>query len=351
MRFSYIILLAILFLGCSRNKERRENNVLQKNIKENVSVVVLKPTEFNKELVSNGKLEAVNQIDLQFAIGGVVDILNIKNGSKVKTGQIVARLNTDKLKLKLQQAKLNVQKSELKFKDVLVGQGYSKDTSKIPSWFLNIARIKSGLADAIIENKFATNNYTHSALKAPFDGIIANLSIHKWAQVSPQSTCCTLIGNKYFYVRFSLLESEIQEVTIGKSIIVQPLSGGEYLGVIDQINPIVDKNGLVTVYGKVENTNGKLLNGMNVKVWVRTIISNCIVVPKTAVLVRQNKKVIFTLKNDSIAIWNYVTTGLENTEQYIITKGLKSGDTIIVKDNVNLAHESIVKVKVRQNND
>lgn len=351
MKFHYIILITALFLGCSKNKESKESNVLDKSIKENVSVIVVKLTEFSKELVSNGKLEAVNKVDLQFSIGGVVDILNIKNGSKVKAGQIVAKLNTDELNLKLKQAKLNIQKSELKFKDILIGQGYSKDTSKIPGWFLNIARIKSGLADAIIENTITLDNYAHSTLKAPFDGIIANLSIHKWAQVSPQSTCCTLIGNKYYYVRFSLLESEVQEVAVGKLIIVQPLSGGEYSGVIDQINPIVDKNGLVTVYGKVENTNGKLLNGMNVKVWVRTKISNCIVVPKTAVLVRQNKKVIFTLKNDSIAIWNYVTTGLENTGQYVITKGLKSGDTVIIENNVNLAHESIVKVKAQQNHD
>ncbi len=43
-------------------------------------------------------------------------------------------------------------------------------------------------------------------------------------------------------------------------------------------------------------------------------------------------------------MWNYVTTGLENMNEYVITEGLKEGQEVIVSGNLNLAHESPVKV-------
>ena len=45
------------------------------------------------------------------------------------------------------------------------------------------------------------------------------------------------------------------------------------------------------------------------------------VIPKTAVVLRSGKQVVFTLKEGK-AMWNYVHTGLENMEEYTVTDGL-----------------------------
>ena len=58
----------------------------------------------------------------------------------------------------------------------------------------------------------------------------------------------------------------------------------------------------------------------------------------------KSKQVVFTLK-DGRAVWNYVTTGLENMTEYTVTgEGMEEGAQVIVTGNVNLAHESPVKV-------
>jgi hypothetical protein len=71
------------------------------------------------------------------------------------------------------------------------------------------------------------------------------------------------------------------------------------------------------------------------------------VVPKTSIVLRAGKQVLFTLK-DSIAMWNYVQTGLENMTEYTLVdweaSGLQEGMTIITTGNVDLAHESPVKI-------
>jgi len=100
----------------------------------------------------------------------------------------------------------------------------------------------------------------------------------------------------------------------------------------------------------VKNTGG-LMDGMNVKVMVEKDVPNQLVVPKSAVLLRDNQEVLFRCTKDSIAFWTYIQTTGENTTSYSVIahpdKGatLNSGDTIIVSGNLNLAHESKVVVK------
>ena len=55
------------------------------------------------------------------------------------------------------------------------------------------------------------------------------------------------------------------------------------------------------------------------------------------------KQVVFTLV-DGHAYWNYVRTGLENADSYTLLEGLKEADVVITSGNINLAHESPVKV-------
>ena len=96
---------------------------------------------------------------------------------------------------------------------------------------------------------------------------------------------------------------------------------------------------------------GKLFSGMNVRISVRRFLGNQLVIPKTAVVLRSGKQVVFTLEKGK-AQWNYVQTGLENADSCIVsnkedkgvTDGLIEGDMVIVSGNVNLAHEAPVKV-------
>ena len=144
---------------------------------------------------------------------------------------------------------------------------------------------------------------------------------------------------------FKVLESELPLVRRGDRVEVAPFTGtaGACSGTVSEINPLVDENGLVSVRAKV-NGGVKLFDGMNVRVSVKRSIPDQFVVPKTAVVLRTGKQVIFTLK-DGKAMWNYVTTGLENMTEYtVIGDGMEEGAQIIVTGNVNLAHEAPVKV-------
>ena len=95
------------------------------------------------------------------------------------------------------------------------------------------------------------------------------------------------------------------------------------------------------------NGGDRLFDGMNVRVSVKRSVPDQMVVPKTAVVLRSGKQVLFTVRNN-MAMWNYVTTGLENMTEYTLVdweaSGLQEGMTVITTGNVNLAHETPVKI-------
>ena len=113
-------------------------------------------------------------------------------------------------------------------------------------------------------------------------------------------------------------------------------------GAGSEITPLGDENGMVRVTARVHG-GGRLFDGMNVRVSVKRSLSDQLTVPKTAVVLRSGKQVVFTL-DDGKAMWNYVQTGTENLDEYTITDGLTEGMIVITSGNVNLAHESPVTV-------
>ena len=145
---------------------------------------------------------------------------------------------------------------------------------------------------------------------------------------------------------------DVYKRQVGDKVVITPYAGGgAFEGSVSEINPLVDANGMVKVKAAV-NAGGKLFSGMNVKVSVRRSLGEQLVIPKTAVVLRSGKQVVFTLKEGK-AMWNYVNTGLENATECVVSDrsqkgiedGLLEGDTVIVTGNLNLAHEAEVDVK------
>lgn len=187
-----------------------------------------------------------------------------------------------------------------------------------------------------------------ATLIAPFDGVVANLFDKQYNIPKNDKPFCRVIRTSAMEVDFTVLENELPLIKVYDQVEVTPYASAvsTRTGSISEINPLVDENGMVRVKAQV-NGGDKLFDGMNVRISVKRSVPNQIVVPKTAIVLRSGKQVMFTVK-DNIAMWNYVTTGLENLTEYTLTNweasGLQEGMRVITTGNVNLAHETPVKI-------
>lgn len=347
------ILLPLLF-SCKEKANDAEGEaaraiaVAEKNV---VDTMTLRRAPFSREIVSNGTLEGARHAELAFPSGGTVAKVFVHNGSRVKAGSPIAALDTEALELAVESARQGLERARLDYLDRLVSYGYGSDTVQIPAELREAARARSGYAAAELSVRTAEMNLRGAVLRAPFSGVVANLKVKPWEQAS--GTVCLVIDDSTLDVRFTLLESELPGIFIGQTVSVAPFIDPEarYEGRIREINPFVDAQGQVSVVASLRGSRG-LVEGMNVKLYIRSEGTPQLVVPKSAVVMRDGYDVVFTLDPAQMkAQWLYVDIVGSNSTEHAITGCVRKrtevpeGAIVITSGNLNLADGSSVEIR------
>ena len=323
------ILLPLLFsckekAGDAEGEAARAIPVAEKNV---VDTMTLRRVPFSREIVSNGVLSGSRRAELSFTSSGTVSKVYVHNGSRVKAGSAIAALDTEALELSLENARQGLERSRLDYLDRLVSYGYGSDTTTA----------ELALRGAV--------------LQAPFSGVVANLAAKPWEQAS--GVVCLVIDDTTLDVRFTLLESELPGIFVGQTVAVAPVidPDARYEGRIREINPFVDTKGQVSVVASLCGARG-LMEGMNVKLYIRSEGTAQLVVPKSAVVMRDGYDVIFTLDTVQMkAQWLYVDIAGSNTTDHAITgcarkrTEVPEGAVVITSGNLNLADGSAVEIR------
>ncbi|QZT36333.1 efflux RND transporter periplasmic adaptor subunit [Halosquirtibacter xylanolyticus] len=304
-------------------------------------------SRFHHELLSNGIVHACGKAAVPFKAKDQIVALHVVNGTRVKRGDLIATVSSEELKMRLDEAQLQYDKSTIALEDKLLGYGYStKDSATIEPPLLKMIKIKSGFNSAVIALKRAKINYRDREVRSPLNGVISDLQAEVYNPASSYKKCCDVVDDHMVWVDFSILEGEYNKISKGEKIKVVPFANKrlELIGTVAAIDPRVDASGMVHIRAKVNNSKHQLIDGMNVNVIVQSEGACCLVVPKSAVLYRQNKNVLF-VRNGKKAKWVYVTPGEENSLNVQILEGkLAEGDEVIVSNNFDLAHDTPIEV-------
>jgi RND family efflux transporter MFP subunit len=338
-----LILVVLAVVSC-KTEEKEGQKMARASRFEDKNVVVTDIAHkgtFYREFESNGRLEAVNKAVLEYELDEKILSVNVRDGQKVVKGQVLSVLDSTEQYHSHQKINREQSKVRLSLEDELINMGYQlSDSANVPKEIMQVALIRSGYRDVLGENKLSAIELNKTKVKAPFSGIVANVSAKPFNNSGQYDEFCTLIDNSSFGVSFPVLESEAFKLRQGMEVAIIPFAFDQdtILGKLTAINPLVEDNGMVTAKAVIENKTGRLAEGMNVKVIVREAVKNQFVIPKSAVTLRQEKNVVFVYKNDT-AYWNYVTVEEENSHYCTIkSKKIKAGDEVIVDGNFNLSH-------------
>lgn len=347
--FQYKSLLIIIGLlgvtACGDGKKKNEESIGKSNEKTQsvtVDTLVLAKRSFQKQIVCNGKLRAVVKSDLAFNGSGIITAINVRNGDRVSKGMTLASLDTKEAEIELRKSRRAMTKANIDLVDKLIGQGYTADTTAVPTAILQNMKASSGYDSSMDQLEAAERQLANCYLTAPFNGRVANLDSKIYSRSAEK--LCTLIDDSYFDVEFSVLEAEMGEVARGLRVTVSPFINEEqhFVGEITEVNPLIDERGQIKVRAKVRNDNSYLVEGMNVKILLEREVKRQFVVPKDAVVLRDGFQVIFLYK-DGKAVWTYVDVVMSNIDFHVITGNTKKqtriseNDVVIVSNNLNLA--------------
>ncbi|MDD4644873.1 MAG: efflux RND transporter periplasmic adaptor subunit [Bacteroidales bacterium] len=353
----YILMLCLVcsLPACKKKEEKKFGNKLgeigAKADPIKVEGQLIEFGDFPMELVSNGKLEAYQKASLSFRTTGKVSKIYAQNGAWVEKGSLIAELDNQMEKLDLEQARIKMERVRLERQALIVEHKIgAKNPEDVTADALKRFNQKTGFEESEIELEQARIRYEYTRLIAPVSGRIASLECKEQNTPDASKPFCLVINDKEFDVVFPVMEKEMSRLHIGLDVIVKPfaMDSVTFNGRIAQINPLIDEHGNVTIKARVQNSNGSLIEGMNVKALIRDKVPGGLIVPKEAVVLRNNQQVVFSLLNGR-SYWNYVESDLENSTSYtirVVKSGiLKAGDTIITKGNLNLANDAELDFK------
>lgn len=355
LRAGILIVFAAALVGCGSKSDKTESELAKDSYKiekNTVDTMHLRKQPFNRETISNGILKGAARAELRFKTPGVVEYVPVHNGSRVKKGDVIAKLDSQTLQLDYERAQQSLGKAQLDLYDALIGFGYGRDTNNVPADILNVAKIRSGYSSALNSYKIAQIALQNATLTAPHSGVVANLTVkpHEYSS----EAVCTIIDDSAFNVEFKVLEGELPYIATGREVAVQPFIDvtQNYSGTIKEINPYVDEKGQIAVTASISNKGGKLIEGMNVKVFIKSVKENLPTVPKSAVVMRDGYDVLFVFNPQTgKAEWRYVDILHSNSTHHVVRGHkekdvqLDEGEAIIISGNLNLADGSDVEIR------
>ena len=293
---------------------------------------------FELRVNSSGVIESENELKITFQASGFLDRLLIHNGQRVKKGDLLAELDNDKEVLNLEKAKLALEKAEVAYESEVISR-----TADFTPKIKNTLELNSGIKSARVSLKEAELGLANTKVIAPISGMISQIEEKQGNIVSSGKELATIYDPSRLALEGKILETDFKHMAIGLKADIYPLSFPDqaFQATLTEINPRVDENGMITVKLTLDQTKG-LLPGMNANAVIRVPKSQNIIVPREALVMKSGRPVVFTI-SEGLAKWNYVETGLDNGVDLEITKGLEAGSTVIISNNLQLAHDAKVK--------
>ncbi|WP_158797572.1 efflux RND transporter periplasmic adaptor subunit [Pedobacter sp. L105] len=343
-----VLLFLSLAVSSCRNSPAQASSLLLKNKIENpvtyVKTYQCAKTEFDYSIESSGKIQPFFIQKVMAASNGLIDICLARNNLSFSKGKLIIQLDTKDLQIGLKRIEESIFNSETNYKSDLLSQESllkGKRQGVIDTVYRKL-KGNNGLSSAELDLKLVKLDLAKSTITAPFSGTLVNVKVQKGMYVKNGDELFTIFSQDELYLEAKILETDIGLIRMGQTAYVTPISSvTKYKATVFEINPMVDDHGMISIKLKLVDTRG-LIPGMNASTNILIPQQRVLSVPKEAIVNRSNRQVIFTYEN-GLAKWNYVTVGRDNGKDIEIKEGLKSGQKVILTNNLQLAHDAPVK--------
>lgn len=288
-----------------------------------------------EELVLSGKIDADEYVALSYPVSGKVTWVGVKEGDKVKKGQILGKLDTTSLNASYQQARAALRAAEATLENV---HDQVKDNDADETYSQKETRTTAEVAkDRAFEAvKIAEDNLRNATLYSPFEGIVSMVA-------SPFSGINTIYTQTQFEVInpktifFDVTADQTEVVNIKENqtveIVLDAYPQEKFVGTVSFVSFTPVSGDVGTSYKikirfdpSINLDLGKFRLGMGGdSKFVLKRAENVLYVPPKFIKSDKNGKYV-NLEKKNYKV--YVETGLEGEDSVEIISGLTEGQTV-----------------------
>lgn len=354
--FAMIAMVAALAaVSTSCTSERREARPVEQLT--GVAVISVAETSLADEMEAVGTIRAAETAQLSAQMMGNVVSVHVREGDRVKRGQVLIVLDDSQPRAALDRAQAAVSAADHHAAAADSDYGLAQSTMKryeelynkksvSPQEFdevraraqganarLRMANSEQVEAKAALAQARTALDYTR--VRAPFDGVVTERKVDPGALASPGMPLLTIEGVGRYRLEADVDETSLRDVKIGGVVRTQvDALGGEgeaIQGKVTQIVPAADPASRSFIV-KIEIPQAAgLHSGLFGRAYFRRGERDSLVVPQSAIVDRGQMQGVFVLGPDQVASLRYVTLGrAAGNQQVEVLSGLQPGETLVL---------------------
>lgn len=326
------------------NEELKAANELPKENRQRtlrVNAQVIKPHLLTDEILVTGRLVPDEEVNLSFETSGKITDIFFTEGTPVKRGELLAKVNDSQLQAQLKRLEAQVPLAEdrvfrqdaLLKRDAVSKEAYEQVKTELATLNADIENIKA--------------NIDMTELRAPFDGIIGLRQVSAGAYASPTTVVAKLTKVTPLKVEFSVPERYAREIKKGTNLDFH-VEGklNAYRAQVYATESSLDmETHSLTVRAIYPNRNGELLPGRYTDIRLKQKeIADAIAIPSEAIVPEMGRNKVFVYRNGTAEPTD-VVIGIRTDAEVQIVQGLAIGDTILTSGTLQLRKGMPVEIQ------
>jgi membrane fusion protein, multidrug efflux system len=335
-------ILALFLISCGKKKKEAvaPQGGAPKTPVARVDGYVVKTEPFQEDLEVPGSIIANEVAEIHPEVSGRLVYLNVKEGSYVGRGTVLAKLYDGDLQAQLKKVMVQLElakKTEDRQAQLLKIQGISQQDYDISLLQVNNLRADIGILQTSIAK---------TIVRAPFSGKIGLTTISPGSYVTPASVIAVINQTDQLKLDFSVPEKYTGLIKLGQIVTFTIEGSQKQLGakVIATEAGVMENTRSLTVRAAVTGKDEALIAGAFAKVKLDLEPTpDAILVPTQAILPQARGKKVILYKGGT-AIFADVTTGSRDSARVQIIDGIKAGDTVVVTGLLSVRPEAKIQI-------
>ena len=336
----FLLALAASLMGCGVG-EASVSDVEEIRAATPVPVEVAHP--FREDIyatyAATATITSDNDAPVVARVAGEVIELLAEEGQYVEEGQVLARLDAERLRLEMLAARANLEQARAEYeRNVDLSERGLISESMFDSLQYDLKALEATYELSSLE-------YGYSSIRAPISGVVAVREVKPGQHLTVNDVAFRITDTSELIAYLQIPQAELAKFSAGHaaSIEVASMPGKTVAATIARISPTIDtRNGTFRATAIIDNDAGDLAPGM----FGRFTISyerhvDALVVPNEALINEDDESSVYVV-SDGEVVRRSVETGVESDGMVEILAGLTEDDVIVVVGHSSLRDGSKV---------
>ena len=320
-----------------------------------VSVIQPKPSGLTEEIVLPGNIQAFTDTPIYARTNGYLKSWTVDIGAHVKTGQLLAEIETPEVDQQLSQARADLATAEanlalsestaVRYQALLKSDSVSKQETDEKVGDLNAKKAIVDSARANVKRLEQTQGF--EKVYAPFDGVITARSTDIGALINAGSSATSNNGKELFheaatntlrvYVNVPQMYARSARIGSTAALTFNEFPGQQFRGTLVRTADAIDmaSRTLLTEFD-VDNAKGQLLSGAYVTVHIKLPSKvQAITIPVNTLIFRSEGLRVAVVRDGKAQLTPFVM-GRDFGSQVEVLGGITAEDKVIVNPSDSL---------------